>query len=448
MLGSALRKHLNEDERSALLDQLVLIKNASLDLVNTVISSIASNDDDIILVLGALARNNSFTIQKLVADEILARLNAVLSSSNNEVVTTLIYALGNSGSKLAISPLLSTLQYDDIDIQISAIRSLASHLDQPVVQQAIITLLPLTDEDIILEEILKILMDAFENKILTSPSEELINVIINSAIQLENPNLYELVAKYLHQLKTEEIDIYLDLLKRQHNYGNSQHDRIGDMDKNDSRVKRGTDWDESSSDYNLISSYSNRRSDVTNYPNHRAYIWSDTFGVTKLDMTVAVGAFSGMAVNSRGASFKLYDNAAATAYVFGRTYTVADLLISRYTSGTSLYHRFYVKRGGSVYRNSNLKINPDCKKQTNSYYGSGGIASPTISIYVYVGYIFVGFRVSASTSVSAGSCTCLSYPPPTAKASTDLTLSFTLTVSADVFKSLLVSIIICLTKSI
>ena len=81
-------------------------------------------------------------------------------------MTTLIYALGNSGSKLAVLPILSTLQYDNIDIQISAIRSLASHLDQPVVQQAIITLLPLTDEDKILEEILKILIDSFESKIL------------------------------------------------------------------------------------------------------------------------------------------------------------------------------------------------------------------------------------------------------------------------------------------
>ena len=438
MLGSALRKHLNENERSALLDQLMLIKNASLDLVNIVISNIASNDDDdIILVLGALARNSNFTIQKLVVDDILARLNVALSSGNNGAVMTLIYALGNSGSKLAISPLLSTLQYDDIDVQISAIRSLASHLDQPVVQQAIITLLPSTDEDIIFEQILKILIDAFENKILTSPSEELINAVINGAIQLENPNLYEFVANYLHQLKTEGINIYLDLLKQQHNYGDLQHDHVN---KNNSKVKRGTDWDEYDSDYDIIRGYSSRRSDVNKYPNHKAYIWGHTIGVNILSMTIAAGAFSGMAVNSASASLRLYSNAAATANVFGQRYTVADLLISRYTSGTSLYHNFYVNRGGSTYRNSNSKTNPDCKKQTDYYYGSGGISRPIISIYVYVGYISVDFEVRASTEVSGGSCTCISYPPPTAKASTDVTLSFTLSVGASTYVTLLVSI--------
>ena len=438
VLGSALRKQLNEDERSALFDQLMLIKNANLDLVNTVISSIISNDDNIILVLGALARNNSFTIQKLVVDEILARLNVILSASDIEAVTTLIYALGNSGSKLAISPLLSTLQYDDIDIQISVISSLEFHLDQPIVQQAIITLLHSTDEDKILEEILKILIDAFENKILTIPSEEMINAIINSAIQLENPNLYELVAKYLHQSKTEEIDIYLDMLKQQHNYGDL-HDHIGDTDNDDSRVKRGSDWDASNSDYNLIGSYFDRRNDVTKYPNHKAYIWAKSIGVSRLHMTVGTGGFCGMAVNSRSASIKLYRKAAATVHVFGQTYNLASLTLSAYTSGTSLYHRFYVKRGNSVYKNSNTKPKQDCKKQTHSYYGSGRIASPTISIYLYVGSVSIGFRVSASTDISDGLCTCLSYPPPTAKASTNSKLSFTLSVSADTFATLLVS---------
>ena len=80
-----------------------------------------------------MARNNNFAIQKVAVDELLNRLSTVIPSGDNEVIITLIYVLGNSGSKLAISPILSTLEYDDIDIQISAIRSLTSHLDQPVV---------------------------------------------------------------------------------------------------------------------------------------------------------------------------------------------------------------------------------------------------------------------------------------------------------------------------
>ena len=154
---------MSEDERNALLYQIALVKNAKLDLVNIVINCIHGNDDGAILVLGALARNSNFTIEKAVVNELLKRLKVIMPKDS---MTTLIYALGNSRSKLAVLPILSTLQYNDIDIQISAIRSLESHLDQQDVQRAIITLLPLTDEDKILEEILKILIDAFESKIL------------------------------------------------------------------------------------------------------------------------------------------------------------------------------------------------------------------------------------------------------------------------------------------
>ena len=426
----------------------MLIKNTSLDLVNTVISSIASNDDGIILVLGALARNSNFAIQKVVIDELLQRLNTVLpSSSNNEVVIALIYALGNSGSKLAVSPLLSTLQYDDIDIQISAIRSLASHLDQPVVQQAIITLLPLTDEDIILEEILKILIDAFENKILTNPSEEMINAIINSAIQLENPNLYELVAIYLHQLKIDEIDIYLDVLKQQHNYGDLQHEHIGDMDNNHSRIKRGSDWDEYDTDYNIVSSYTNRKNDVKNYPKHTAYIFGKTFGVSNLNVKIGAGGFAGMEVKSSSANYKVFAKAAANVNVFGRRYKLLDLELSRYTSNNYIYDTIWLWDGSSLNKHTKAKAEPLCIKKKFSHSGSLRVFDTDIKIYLYVGYIYADISATVSSGgMDVGLCTCFTFPPisqPTARCNADVKLYFTLRVSGDTYTSLLVRIQYC-----
>ena len=443
VLASTLKQHINEEERDVLMHQLVLIKNASLELVNTVIGNIHGNDDGVILVLGALARNNNFAIQKVVVDELLNRLSTVISSGDNEVMITLIYALGNSGSKLAISPILSTLEYDDIDIQISAIRSLTSHLDQPVVQQAIVTLLPKTDEDKILEETLKILIDAYENKILTNPSEELINAIINSAIQLENPNLYELAAKYLHQMKLDEvdIDIYTDLLKQQHNYGDLQHDHISDMDKNNSIVKRGSDWDENDPDYNMVASYYHRRSDVTNFPKHKAYIWGKTFGVSNLKMKVGVGGFAGMDIKSSNVNYKLYARAAANVNVFGKNYKIVDFEISRHASGNYVYDKIYVRDGSSWNRNTNTKVKPLCVKTKSQIGGSIRIINAEISIYVYVGYIYVDITGSVSVNMKWGLCTCLTFPPlskPKARCNADLTLSFALRVTGDTYTTLLV----------
>ena len=316
ILGSALRRNLDEEERNTLLDQLILIKNPCLDLVETVISSIPSNADGIILVLGVLAKSNNFVIQKVAVDELVQRLNTVLSSSDNEEVTTLIYALGNSGSRLAVPPLLYTLQYDDIDIQISAIRGLASHLDQPVVQQAIITLLSSTDEDKILEEILKMLIDAFERNILTNPNKELIDATINSAIKLENPNLYELFVKYLEQLKIDDFNIYLDLLKQQHNYGDIQYEHISDTNRSTSRVKRGSDWDESNAEFDVVASYSQRKSDVDNYPNHQAFILGKTLGIDQLNLKIGAGVFGGFLINSTNVLYKFYIKVAAKVNAF------------------------------------------------------------------------------------------------------------------------------------
>ena len=441
MLGSALRKQLNEDERSALLYQIALIKNANLDLIKTVIGCIHSNEDDIILVLGALARNNNITIQEVVIDELLQRLNTVLYSDNNEAVTTLIYALGNSGSKLAIFPLLSTLQFDDIDIQISAIRSLASHLDQPVVQQAIMTLLPLTDEDKILEEILKILIDAFENNILTSPSEEVLNAIIKSAIQLENPNLYELVAKYFHQLKLDGIDIYLDSLKQQHNYGEVQRDRVSDLHKNDSRVKRGSDWDENDSDYDVVASYSQRKSDVIDYPLHKAYIYCKTFGEDKLNMKVGAGAFAGININSTGIRFKFYVKAIAKVYVFGLPINVLDMEASGSTLGNTLVYKFYLKQGNSVDKNEirRIELGVDLKKDTTDIAESREIFYMRWPIFVYIASINVYIKGTVSSRMINRICANMSFVPLTARGIADEKLSFELSITGGTFVSLLVS---------
>ena len=47
--------------------------------------------------------------------------------------------------------------------------------------------------------------------VLTSPSKELIDAILSNTMKLQNPNLYELAAKYLNHLKFDDIDMYLDM---------------------------------------------------------------------------------------------------------------------------------------------------------------------------------------------------------------------------------------------
>ena len=362
------------------------LRNASLYLVNTIISTNPSNDDNIILVLGALGRYSSATVQKVIVDEVLKRLNVVITSTNTTgTLSILNYALGNSGSKLAIGALLLGLQNDDIDVQISAIRSLGYHLDQPIVQDAFIASLTLTDEDKVLEEILMILLDAFDSMILTTPSKELLNAIVNCAIKLENPNLYELLIKYLQKIDVD-VEVYLNLLKQQDNYGEVVREHITDTNGTDSRIKRGTDWDEANSDYDVVASFSQRRWDVNNYPKHKAYIWGKTYGVDKLNAKVGAGGFIG--ADNAYRYFKVFGKAVAKVNIFGRTYDMAYIEDHDRTTRNKLYHNVYVRLSSFVARGDFEPFKFDsCSKFQGNLWNTGEytIFDSEFRIFVFVG---------------------------------------------------------------
>ena len=434
ILASSLLQEMEDEEKSVLLHQLMQLRNVSIHLVNNIINSNPNNDDSIILVLGALVKNSNVTIQKIAVNELLKRLNMVVTSTNKaEEIIALTYALGNSGSKLAIHALLSSLQNDDVDIQIAAIRSLGYHLDQSVVQETIMISLASTDEDKILEEILMILIDAYDSMIVTNPSEELLNAIISCTVKLNNPNLYALFEKYLQKINSN-VEDYMNLLKQQHNYGEVSRDLVNDTNGVDSRVKRGSDWDAYNSDYDVVASYSQRRSDVLTYPYHKAYIWGDTHGVDKLNLKVGVGGFIGASCKR----LKVFVKAAAKVQVFKRSYNLAHLEYSDHASGRALYHKVYVQLGSNVIKNTykTYAIN-SCMKNSKNLWSSGDfvIFNLRFNIWVFVGTIGVYVKGSVGSRGDVNLCTC----PGAVKACGNIKPSLTMRVSGGASASLLVS---------
>jgi len=57
------------------------------------------------------------------------------------------------------------------------------------------------------------------------------------------------------------------------------------------RERRGTDWDESNSDYNVVASQGSRAADVRRYTNHRAYIFGKTIGISKANIKIGAELF-------------------------------------------------------------------------------------------------------------------------------------------------------------
>ena len=435
---------MSEEEQDTLLHQLVQLNKAQSHLVDTVISVNPSNDDNLLLILGALARNNDAAIQSKIVKELLGRLAVAKSTGNSsEAIAFINYALGNTGSRLAIDALLSSLSHDDVDTQISVIRGLDVHLDQSAVQQALTTLMKTSAEDGVLEEVLAILNDAFNNKVLQSPSKELLNAIVDMAIKLENANLYELLIQYLKLVGTSDAQEMINIIMQQHNYGEVINERVSNV-AGDSRIKRGTDWDSTSSSYyNLVASYSQRRSDVLTYPTHKAYIWGDKHGISKLNLKLGVGTFVGAYCGGTTNRLKVFGKAATKVHVLGTDYTIAHLEYSDHTDATTLYHKVYVKMGSTVLKNINYRYDLSCRSSQQTLWDtSRTVFDRSFSYFIYVGTLTFSIRATASTTGTAGVCMC----PTTLTTCVNLRPSVTLRITGTGQVEFLVShmAIICL----
>ena len=399
---------MSEDEQDALLHQLIQLNKPESHLVDTVISINSSNDDNLVLVLGALARNNDDAIQSKVVKELLRRLSIAKSTGNSsDAVVFMNYALGNTGSRLAIDALLSSLSHEDVDTQISAIRGLDIHVDQSPVQQALIILLKTSTEDAVLEEVLTILVDAFNNKVLRNPSKELLNAIVDMIIKVENANLYELLIQYLRLLGTNEAQGMINIIMQQHNYGQVTNDRVSDV-ADGSRIKRGSDWDQSSSDYDLVASLAQRRDDVRTYPTHKAYIWGDKLGIKQLNLKVGAGAFVGAYCDKTNNHLKVFGKVVAKLHVLGSDINIAHFEYSDYTSGNYLYHKVYARLGSTVIKNINAAYTV-CKNSKETLWDrSITVFDRNFDHFLYITTMSFDIRATATTTMTAGFCMCAS----------------------------------------
>ena len=428
---------MSEHERDTLLHQLVQVNKAGPDLIDSIISTNPSNEDSLILVLGALARNNDVAIERTVVKELLRQLSVAKTTGNNNEVIAINYALSNTGSRLAIDALLSSLSLDDVDTQISVIRGLDVHLDQPAVQQALTVLLEKSTEDAVLEEVLGILKDAFNNKVLRDPSKELLGAIGDMAIKIENANLYELLIQYLKLVGTDETQEIINTIMQLHNYGHLTIEYIGNA-PGDSRIKCGAQWNSNSSSYyDLVASYSQRRNDTLSYPTHKAYIWGDKYGIDNFHAKVGVGAFIGAYCNGTTIHFKVFGKAVTKVYVLGRDYNIGHLEYADYVSGIYLHHKIYVKLGPSVLVNVNDRYDLSCRSSQRSLWDVSGrsIFDFEYRYIVYVAPITFTIRGTVGTGCTTGVCMC----PLHLTACVNLRPSITLLITGGAEANLLVS---------
>jgi hypothetical protein len=151
----------------------------------------------------------------------------------------------------------------------------------------------------------------------------------------DNEDVYHTLVHYLQVINTADSRNLLKSMTSPQKDGYS----------NSTRSRRGSNWDEYNSVYNLIASQSSRRADESRYPYHKAYIWGKQFGVPKANIQIAAGGFIG--VSALG-DYKVFGRAKAVGHAFGKTKTAVDVLVLREKTSTSASTKLYVEIIGKV----------------------------------------------------------------------------------------------------
>ena len=410
----------NKEEKTTLISHIAFTKNPHLKFVKVVERTLdpdANSTDPLLLAYGSLAGSSSAATEQHIVSFLLQRLDSIHRlTSNTWPLVHLIHALGNSGSKLSIEPLSPFLHHRDLDVQLAAIGAMSMHTAEPKVQEAFTDILRLATMEEQVETITQTLIEGLEHTRMNAkggsekePDSEMLLFLISGAMQSNNTKLHELVLHYLQQLGTEESKAFIDTLndyitKNPGFEGNTYY--VHEENSTDkTRVRRGSDWDASSSIYNLVASYAQRKSDVQTYPLHKAYIWGKKFGLSKVYMQVAAGGFAG--IKPGGTGYKLFAKAVAQGHAFGKTATALRAEFLRRRSGSSIYQKIYAKVVGKTLINEAGYLPSGCNTLTKTLYQSSiKLFYLKFSVFIYVGTLdfYVGLYAKLSLHLKLTFC--------------------------------------------
>ena len=195
--------------------------------------------------------------------------------SDDEFSTThIIHSLGNTDSQHTIDTLLPYLNHASMDVQLASVNALRWNINDEQVQNAFLEKLTspyLTEEEV--EAIAKTLIEGYKQPSASGRvgrldniriSEEVVDALATAALQFNSPSLHKIVSQCIELFNQAKLDSFVSDVNSMYTWTDSK--RL----LTNSRKRRGTDWDQSSSVYNLVEDYSTRRSDVTTYPHHCA----------------------------------------------------------------------------------------------------------------------------------------------------------------------------------
>ena len=411
----------DKEERNTLVSYIAFANTPHIKFIQMLEKLINVNivsSDPLLLAYGSLAssvtghRGSTGTEQHIVGF-LLHRLNELEKLHRENIswpLIHLIHSLGNTESKLTINPLLRYLNHGDLDVQLAAIGALRVHTADPTVQEAFSSVLQSATVEEQVEQITQTLIEGLEHTKLNhrqgEVNEDFLILLVSAAMHSNNSKLHDLVLHYLQQLDSKIVRYLIDVLKdflAKHPEFEERDDRENGTGK--ARHRRGSDWDAVNSIYNLVASYAQRRSDVTTYPKHKAYIWGKKFGLKKVYAQIAAGGFAGLKID--GSGYKLFAKAIAQGYAFGKKATALHAEFLRRRTGFSIYQKIYAKVVGKILINQAGNLPSGCSTLTKNLYSANiKIFRFKYSVFIYVGTLdfYIGMYAKLSLKLKLSYC--------------------------------------------
>ncbi len=342
--------------------------------------------DPLLLAFGALASDKNEGIQTSVVKDLIDRLERLEATTESTEKTHplihTIHALGNTDSKFSVQTILKYLTHDDLDVQLASINALKAHSTDSTVQQQLQGLMYSAQFHEQIESVVQMLIEALD-KMKDKNSHNVYVDALASIGFFEDSKLHTLVTHYLQKLGTEKA-LNLDKVLRSVERPVEDDETYDIRDESEARVRRGSDWDASSSIYNLVASYSSRKNDVINHPKHKAYIWGKKFGLSKVYAQIAAGGFAGLKPSGNG--YKLFGKVIAQGHAFGKTATALRAEFLRQRTGSSIYQKIYAKVVGKTLINEAGTVSAGCNSITKNLYSTTiQIFKLRFSVFIYVG---------------------------------------------------------------
>ena len=341
------------------------IRDASPALLTKLEEVLASTDNHhypLLLAYGALAAETTEESEQRIVTFLLNRMEDAENST--AILTHYIHALGNTGSPFALDTIISFHNHSDLEVQLASISAMRKLVHSPLVEETLHSILQ------------------------TTPAHHEHVVAIAETLSEGYKYLEERNVDYVPSMELQAALVEaLELVK------------------NSSRERRGTDWEESNPDYDIVASQASRAADVQNYPNHRAYIWGKQLGVDKANIQLGAGFFLGY--HPTCPNLKVFGKAIVQANLLNKwSWNIlhAEALMEK--TDSQLRMKLYFKQLDNVLTDWSSTIN--CATPPMTVYSSPRLSLPRLSysVFIYVGTLtlYLQPHVQADVDFEANIC--------------------------------------------